>query len=119
MTGPMTLSRYPMKTLWASYLQAGAGFAMMTGLMVTAAPGTTVAVVLIVLAALDLNKLGLPDTLVESENISLYRIVVIVALVGWTTVARLVRGTTLSLRERDFVRAALADGVHQECLVRR
>jgi peptide/nickel transport system permease protein len=65
---------------------------------------------LIVLAALDLNKLGLPGDLAASENISLYRIVVIVALVGWTTVARLVRGTALSLRERDFVRAAEAQG---------
>ncbi|MDA1091152.1 MAG: ABC transporter permease [Proteobacteria bacterium] len=65
---------------------------------------------LIVLAALDLGKLGLPDALVASENISLYRIVVIVAVVGWTTVARLVRGSALSLRERDFVRAAEAQG---------
>ncbi len=65
---------------------------------------------LIVLAAVDLGKVGLPDTWVNSENISLYRIIVIVALVGWTTVARLVRGTALSLRERDFVRAAEAQG---------
>ena len=65
---------------------------------------------LIVLAALDLGKLGLPDELVVSENISLYRIVAIVALVGWTTVARLGRGSALALRERDFVRAAEAQG---------
>ncbi|MBC8337680.1 MAG: ABC transporter permease [Alphaproteobacteria bacterium] len=65
---------------------------------------------LIVLAALDLDKLGLPEALVGSENISLYRIVAIVALVGWTTVARLVRGTALALRERDFVLAAEAQG---------
>jgi len=65
---------------------------------------------LIVLAGLDLNKLGLPGDLAASENISLYRIVAIVALVGWTTVARLVRGTALALRERDFIRAAQAQG---------
>ncbi len=65
---------------------------------------------LIVLAALDLSKLGLPTAMVESESISLYRIVVIVALVGWTTVARLVRGSALSLRERAFVKAAEAQG---------
>ncbi|MBT4887946.1 MAG: ABC transporter permease [Rhodospirillales bacterium] len=65
---------------------------------------------LIVLAALDLSKLGLPDTLVNSENISHYRIILIVALAGWTTTARLVRGSTLSLRERDFVLAAKAQG---------
>ena len=65
---------------------------------------------LIVLAAIDLNKLDLPAALVTSDNVSLYRIVAIVALVGWTTVARLVRGTALSLRERPFVRAAEAQG---------
>jgi peptide/nickel transport system permease protein len=65
---------------------------------------------LIVLAALDLGKLGLPPDWVQSEQVSLYRIVAIVALVGWTTVARLVRGAALSLRERDFVQAALAQG---------
>ena len=64
---------------------------------------------LIVLAAVDLSKLGL-TTLAQSESASLYRIVAITALVGWTTVARLVRGTTLSLKSRDFVRAAVALG---------
>lgn len=65
---------------------------------------------LIVLAAVDLGKLGLPDAIVESESVSLYRIVAIVALVGWTTVARLVRGAALSLREREFVLAAVVEG---------
>ena len=65
---------------------------------------------LIVLAALDLSKLGLPQSLVGSEDISLYRIVALIALVGWTTVARLVRGATLSMRTREFVRAADAMG---------
>jgi peptide/nickel transport system permease protein len=39
-----------------------------------------------------------------------WRIAVIITLVGWTTVARIVRGATLSLREREFVRAAHALG---------
>jgi len=65
---------------------------------------------LIVLVALDLEKLGLPRWLIDSEDISLYRIIAIVALVGWTTVARLVRGTALALRERTFVQAARAQG---------
>jgi peptide/nickel transport system permease protein len=64
---------------------------------------------LIVLAAVDLTKLGL-TALAQSESASLYRIIVITALFGWTTVARLVRGTTLSLKGRDFVRAAVALG---------
>ena len=65
---------------------------------------------LIVLAAIDPAKLGLPDSVAQSENLSLYRIVAIIALVGWTTTARLVRGATLSLKERAFVEAARAQG---------
>lgn len=65
---------------------------------------------LVVLAALDLRKLGIPASLADSEAVSLYRIIVLVAFVGWTTVARIVRGATLSLKARDFVRAAVALG---------
>jgi peptide/nickel transport system permease protein len=65
---------------------------------------------LIVLAAIDLGKLGLPPEWAYSPATSFWRVAVLVALVGWTTVARLVRGATLSLRERDYVRAAEAIG---------
>ena len=65
---------------------------------------------LVVLAAIDLKKLGIPASLADSDAISLYRIIVLVAFVGWTTVARLVRGATLSLKARDFVRAAVGLG---------
>jgi peptide/nickel transport system permease protein len=64
----------------------------------------------VVLAAIDLRKLGLSSGLIQSEDMSLYRIIVLVALVGWTTVGRLVRGATLSLKAQDFVRAALSLG---------
>ena len=46
---------------------------------------------LIVLAAIDLTKLGLPASVANDGDISLYRIIVITALFGWTGVARLVR----------------------------
>lgn len=65
---------------------------------------------LIVLAAVDLGKLGLPPAFAQSSDVSLYRIVVIVSLFGWTTVARLVRGSALAVREQEFVRAARALG---------
>ena len=65
---------------------------------------------LIVLAAVDPQKVGIPAAIAQSETFSLYRIVVIVALTGWTTVARLVRAETLSLKARDFTRAAQALG---------
>jgi peptide/nickel transport system permease protein len=63
---------------------------------------------LIVLAAIDIEKLGLPPEFARSEDVSLYRIVVIVSLFGWTTVARLVRAETLVIRAREFVTAATA-----------
>jgi peptide/nickel transport system permease protein len=65
---------------------------------------------LIVLAAVDLRKLGFAPGFVESSTADFWRIAAIISLIGWTTVARLVRGTTLSLREREFVRAARALG---------
>jgi len=74
---------------------------------------------LIVLAAIDLTKLGLSEQLANAESVSLYRIVVIVALTGWTTVARLVRGATLSLREREFVLAARGLGASHGLIMRR
>jgi peptide/nickel transport system permease protein len=65
---------------------------------------------LIVLAALDVAKLGLPARVVGSDEISLLRILALTVLVGWTTAARLVRGATLVTRQRDFVRAARSLG---------
>lgn len=65
---------------------------------------------LIVLAALDPAKLGLPADLATSQLAGLGRIVVIVSLFGWTTVARLVRAEALRLREEAFVMAARALG---------
>ena len=62
---------------------------------------------LIVLAAVDLGKLGLP---VQGEFAGVVRIVILMALFGWTTTARLVRASVLSLRTREFVRAAQAMG---------
>ena len=65
---------------------------------------------LIVLVAIDLEKLGISEDLAQSEHIALYRIIVVIALFGWTTVARLVRAETLALKNREFVRAAVALG---------
>jgi peptide/nickel transport system permease protein len=61
---------------------------------------------LIVLAAVDTRALGLSSGGM-GEGVKL---VLILSLVGWTTVARLVRSEALSLRAQDFVRAAIALG---------
>jgi peptide/nickel transport system permease protein len=67
--------------------------------------------VLIVLSALDLKKLGLAPALTETPAFTIGRIILIVALFGWPGSARLVRGATLAVKERDYIRAARALGV--------
>jgi peptide/nickel transport system permease protein len=66
---------------------------------------------LIVLAAIDPSALGLSAEFSGSPEFAVLRIVALIALVGWTTVARLVRAATLSVKRRDYVRAAEALGV--------
>ena len=66
---------------------------------------------LIILSALDLQKLGLGADLANSPRVSLYKMIVLISFLSWTTVARLARARTLTLRQMDFVRAARALGV--------
>lgn len=66
---------------------------------------------LIILAAADAQKLGFSAEFAQSKYASLYKISLLIALMGWTTLARLARARTLVLRQSDFVRAALALGV--------
>ncbi|MBV9538089.1 MAG: ABC transporter permease [Acidisphaera sp.] len=65
---------------------------------------------LIVLEAIDLTKLGFSQEFARSGAAAFWRIVIVISLVDWTSVARLVRAATLSIRERDYVRAARASG---------
>ncbi len=65
---------------------------------------------LIVLGAVDLSKLGLPQAWLNSPSVSFWRIVVVIALVDWTAIARISRAATLSVKHRDFVQAARASG---------
>ncbi len=65
---------------------------------------------LIVLGALDLTKLGFSAEFAHSGAAGFWRVVVIIALVDWTSIARLTRAATLALRERDYVRSARASG---------
>ncbi len=65
---------------------------------------------LIILAAVDMRAIAVLAGLAESAHADLWRIVLIITLVGWTTVARLVRGAALSLREREYVLAARSQG---------
>lgn len=65
---------------------------------------------LIVLGALDLTKLGFSAEFAHSGAAGFWRVVVIIALVDWTGIARLMRAAALAIRDRDYVRAARAAG---------
>jgi peptide/nickel transport system permease protein len=71
---------------------------------------------LVVLAAIDPAKIGLPR---DTPALDLVRIIVIITLFGWVTVARLSRASALSLLGRDFLRAAVALGAGPARIARR
>lgn len=50
---------------------------------------------------------------------SLFNVVLVLGVTGWITYARIVRGETLSLAQRDFVEAARALGAGDAYIVRR
>lgn len=66
--------------------------------------------ILIVFAAIDLNKLPMFSSIVGSESESIFKLVFILCLFSWMTVARLVRGSILSIKEREFILAARTMG---------
>ncbi len=68
---------------------------------------------LLIVAAVDLGKLGLAT----NDGGGALRIILIVALFGWTTVARVARATTLSVRRRTYVLAAEALGARPPRIV--
>jgi peptide/nickel transport system permease protein len=74
---------------------------------------------LIILSAVDLQKLGFSGGAAAAPRASLYKIIVLISLLGWTTVARLARARTLSLKQADYVTAARALGVSGAAIVRR
>lgn len=65
---------------------------------------------LIVLGSLDLAKLGLEGVDATSSLSVFLRIVIIIALVDWTTIAGVSRAGALQVRERDYIKAATISG---------
>ncbi|HEY8272316.1 MAG TPA: ABC transporter permease [Pseudobdellovibrionaceae bacterium] len=75
--------------------------------------------VMIVIAAIDLQKLPLLKSLVSQQNESILKMILILCLFSWMTVARLVRGSILSLREREFILAAKTLGATDFTIILR
>jgi len=76
---------------------------------------------MILLAAVDLQKV-FPEALhfmTEGNYASLIKLMIIVVFFGWMSVARLVRGEFLSLREREFVQASRALGAGDQKIIWR
>jgi len=53
------------------------------------------------------------------ERPGLDKVVIVLVALGWTTIARVVRGTVLSLRTRDYVQAARALGASNRVIMTR
>lgn len=75
--------------------------------------------VLIVMAAIDFTKLPVLNFVVSTQNESIFKMVIILCIFSWMTVARLVRGSILSLREREFVLAAKTLGAKDSTIIIR
>ncbi len=65
---------------------------------------------LIILAAIDLEKLGVGREFIRSGAAGYWRVVIILTLLNWTGIARLVRAGTMAIAEREFVLSARAQG---------
>ncbi len=75
--------------------------------------------VLIVFAAIDLTKLPGLKSLISGEFESVFKMVILLCLFSWMPVARLVRGSILTLREREFVLAARTLGAKDSTIIFR
>lgn len=75
--------------------------------------------VLIVMAAIDLSKIPWLKAIISTSNESIFKMIIILCMFSWMTVARLVRGSILSIREREFVLAARTLGAKDSTIIVR
>jgi peptide/nickel transport system permease protein len=66
--------------------------------------------IMILFAAIDLDKVPGARNIISTQNENIMKLATILVLFSWMTVARLVRGSVLSLREREFILAAKTMG---------
>lgn len=67
--------------------------------------------VLIILAAVDFGKLPVLSTLLKGEDSSILKMILILMVFSWMVEARLVRGSILSIKQREFILAARTTGM--------
>jgi peptide/nickel transport system permease protein len=75
--------------------------------------------ILIVIAAVDLDKVPGARTIISASHENILKLVCILVIFSWMTVARLVRASVLSLREREFILAAKTLGATDTTIILR
>ena len=95
----------------AVLLAAAAGWALMRAANPVALVGGVAGVILLVL--------GLVSIPVPAIKPGIGVVIFVIAVTSWTYIARIVRGQTLSLREKEFVEAARASGAGHARIVFR
>lgn len=71
----------------------------------------------IILAAVDLNKVPFFKALVGTQNEVIVKLAFILLFFSWMTTALLVRGSILTLREREFILAAKTLGARDRTII--
>ncbi|MEZ4742137.1 MAG: ABC transporter permease [Bdellovibrionota bacterium] len=72
---------------------------------------------MIIFAAVDISKIPFVGGMLEGENQSVLKLSIVIALFSWMTVARLVRGSILSIKEREFILAAKTLGARDVSII--
>lgn len=75
--------------------------------------------ILVALATAPIIIMRFADQPALLDMSSLIAIILVLSIFGWMTLARLIRGEVLSLREREFVQAARVIGVPTRTILRR
>ena len=75
--------------------------------------------VLIVLAAIDLRKVPVLGDMLSGSSESIFKLILILCVFSWMQVARLVRGSILTLREREFILASKTLGATDFTIIMR
>ena len=76
-------------------------------------------VVLIVVSAIDFQKIPFLKVFFTGNHAHILKLVIIICLFSWMTIARLVRANTLSLKHRDFVLASRVLGTKSYRIIAR
>lgn len=71
----------------------------------------------IIFAAADLSKIPLLGPVLQGENQSVIKMVVVMASLTWMPIARIVRGTVLSIKESEYVLSAKTVGLSNFAII--